>query len=191
MPAWRLSRASMRWLPWPEGADMDKERIAIRPATAADAEAIHDMIRSLARGLGMEDQVSSTPEDLLRFGFGERPVFEALVAEIEHETGHGPLGLSLYFFTFSSWAGKRGVYLQDIFVDPRARGTGLGRRLLAETARRAAEQGAQFMRLAVDRDNQLARDFYLNAGMIHAERDCIYKAWDEAFTALQQSAPGN
>lgn len=166
---------------------MDPAAIVIRPAEAADAPAIHGMIRSLARGLGMEDQVSSTPEDLLRHGFGDQPRFTALIAERDGE----PLGLSLYFFTFSSWAGKRGVYLQDIFVDERARGTGLGKRLLAETARRAAAEGARFMRLAVDRDNQPARDFYLNAGMIHAERDCIYKAWDEAFTALQQSAPGN
>jgi hypothetical protein len=45
------------------------------------------------------------------------------------------------------------------------------------------------MRLAVDRDNRPARDFYRNAGMIHADRDCIYKAWNEAFTALQQSTP--
>lgn len=166
---------------------MSSSAIVIRTAEAADAPAIHGMIRSLARGLGMEDQVSSTPEDLLRHGFGDPPLFSALIAERDGQ----PLGLSLYFFTFSSWAGKRGVYLQDIFVDERARGTGLGQRLLAETARRAAARGAQFMRLAVDRDNHAARDFYRKAGMIHAERDCIYKAWNEAFTALQAALPSD
>jgi len=160
---------------------MAAARITIRPAIAADAPAIHAMIQAMAAGLGMAGQVTSTPQDLLKHGFGDRPAFEALIAE-----GNGqPLGLSLYFFNFSSWAGKRGVYLQDIFVDARTRGTGLGKRLLAETANRAAQQGAEFMRLAVDKDNQAARDFYLDAGMIHAERDCIYKAWNEAFEGLK------
>lgn len=163
---------------------MNASEITIRPAIAADAPAIHSMIQALAAGLGMAGQVTSSPQDLLQHGFGERPAFEALIAERQGQ----PLGLCLYFSSFSSWAGKRGVYLQDIFVDPQARGTGLGRRLLAETARRAAQQGAGFMRLAVDKDNQGARNFYRDAGMIHAERDCIYKAWDEAFAALQNLA---
>lgn len=165
---------------------MNAADITIRPAIAADAPAIHAMIQSLATGLGMAGQVSSKPQDFLQHGFGESPAFEALIAEQDGQ----PRGLSLYFFSFSSWAGKRGVYLQDIFVDARARGTGLGKRLLAETARRAAQRGAEFMRLAVDQDNQAARDFYRNAGMIHAERDCIYKAWNEAFVALQELTPG-
>jgi ribosomal protein S18 acetylase RimI-like enzyme len=162
---------------------MSKPDISIRAATAADAETIHRMIVALAAGMGMAGQVRSKPEDFLRHGFGAQPIFEALLAEREGV----PLGLSLYFSSFSSWNGKRGVYLQDIYVDPAARGTGLGKRLLAETARRAAAQGACFMRLAVDKDNLGARDFYRNAGMVYAERDCIYKAWDEAFEALQDS----
>jgi len=145
------------------------------------------MIRSLAAGMGMEDQVRSTPQDFLRYGFGDQPCFEALIAEQAGQAGQArqAVGLCLYFCTFSSWAGKRGVYVQDIYVDPTVRGTGLGRRLLAETARLAAAEGAAFMRLAVDKDNLSAREFYTNAGMIHAERDCIYKAWNEAFDALQ------
>jgi GNAT superfamily N-acetyltransferase len=165
---------------------MTAPAITIRPAVAADAAAIHAMIQALAAGLGMAEQVSSSPQDFLQHGFGDQPAFEALIAERAGQ----PLGLSLYFFSFSSWAGKRGVYLQDIYVDARARGTGLGQWLLAETARRAAQQGAAFMRLAVDKDNLTARDFYRSAGMIHAERDCIYKAWNEAFEALQRNIPG-
>lgn len=144
------------------------------------------MIVALASGLGMGEQVRSRPEDFLQYGFAGPACFEALLAEQAGE----PLGLCLYFYSFSSWAGKRGVYVQDIYVDPKARGTGLGRRLLAETARLAAKQGAVFMRLAVAKDNQTAKSFYANAGMIRAERDCIYKAWDQAFEALQQT-PGH
>ncbi len=159
------------------------DTIEIRPAAASDAEAIHRMILALADGMGMADQIRSSPEDFRRHGFGDQPVFEALIAERDGVA----MGLCLYFSSFSSWAGKRGVYVQDIYVDQAARGTGLGRRLLAETARRAVAQGAVFMRLAVDKDNRLAREFYAKAGMIHAERDCIYKAWNEAFAALQRT----
>src|SRR5690606_12110781 len=107
--------------------------INIRVATAQDAIHIHTMIKALAEGLGMGEQVSSTPGDFLQHGFGDTPCFEALIAERDGL----PIGLCLYFFTYSSWAGKRGVYLQDIYVDNSARGTGLGRQLLAETAKRA------------------------------------------------------
>jgi len=155
--------------------------ILIRAATPADSARIHSMILSMAADMGMEDQIRSTAQDFLRYGFGDQPCFEALIAERAGQE----VGLCLYFYTFSSWAGKRGVYVQDIYVDRKARGTGLGRRLLAETTRLAAAEGAVFMRLAVDKDNHSAREFYINAGMIHAERDCIYKAWNEAFDALQ------
>jgi GNAT superfamily N-acetyltransferase len=162
--------------------DASKNAIHIREATAEDANDIHSMIKALAEGMGMGEQIRSTPEDFRDYGFGSRPAFEALIAE----RAGTAIGLCLYFYSFSSWAGKRGVYVQDIYVDKSARGTGLGRRLLAETARRAAAQGAAFMRLAVDKDNQSARDFYLNAGMVLAELDLIYKDCNEAFTALQK-----
>ena len=162
------------------------QEIVIRAATAADAGSIHAMIVALASGMGMGEQVRSRPEDFLQYGFTDAPCFEALIAE---QAGVA-LGLCLYFYSFSSWAGKRGVYVQDIYVDQRARGTGLGHRLLAETARLTAGQGAVFMRLAVDKDNHTARKFYANAGLIQAERDCIYKAWGQAFEDLQQT-PGH
>ncbi|MDZ4730393.1 MAG: GNAT family N-acetyltransferase [Xanthomonadales bacterium] len=161
---------------------MNQAAIHIRAASPKDASSIHHMLKALAAGMGMGEQIRSTADDILRYGFGDTRCFEVLIAEIDGL----PIGLCLYFFTYSSWAGKRGVYVQDIYVDERARGTGLGRRLLAETAKLAAEQGAAFMRLAVDKDNQAARDFYAHAGMIYADRDCIYKAWDERFESLQQ-----
>ena len=141
------------------------------------------MVQQLAADIGMADRVTSRPEDFMRYGFGPEACFEALIAERDGE----PLGLCLYFFSFSSWAGRRGVYVQDIFVSRDARGSGLGRRLLAETARRAAQQGAVFLRLAVDRENRPARQFYRLMGMEHADHDCIYKAWDESFEQLMNA----
>lgn len=161
---------------------MSKSEIRIRPAVADDAESIHAMVLALAESTGMADLVRSSPDDFRRYGFAEPKCFEGLIAEREGR----PLGLCLYFFSFSSWFGKRGVYVQDIYVDSAARGTGLGKRLLAETAQRAAEEGAAFMRLAVDKDNHQARAFYEHVGMVQADHDIIYKAWDEDFVALQQ-----
>jgi GNAT superfamily N-acetyltransferase len=158
-------------------------KITIRAATAADAGSIHSMIQAMASDMGMGEQVRSRPEDFLQYGFADPPCFEALIAEQAGEA----LGLCLYFYSFSSWAGKRGVYVQDIYVDQRARGSRLARRLLAETAKLTAAQGAVFMRLAVDKDNHAARSFYANAGLIEAERDCIYKAWGQAFEDLKKS----
>jgi GNAT superfamily N-acetyltransferase len=160
---------------------MSTTEIRIRPAIADDAESIHAMVLALAESTGMAHLVRSTPDDFRRHGFGEPKCFECLIAEQEGKA----MGLCLYFFSFSSWFGKRGVYVQDIFVDPAARGTGLGKRLLAETASRAAEQGAAFMRLAVDKDNRGARAFYEHVGMVHADHDFIYKAWDKDFEALR------
>jgi GNAT superfamily N-acetyltransferase len=163
---------------------MNDNRVLIRSAIAEDAGDIHRMVMALASDIGLEDQVKSRPEDFLKHGFGDTPCFNALLAEQDGEA----VGLCLFFTSFSSWGGKRGVYVQDIYVDKSMRGTGLGQRLLAETARRAAEQGAVFMRLAVDRENQGARKFYAHLGMTHADHDCIYKAWDDAFVALQQGS---
>lgn len=73
-------------------------RIVIRPATADDAETLHAMLRDLARATGLREKIRSTPDDLRRLGFRERPAFRALIAERDGK----PVGLSLYFYNFSS-----------------------------------------------------------------------------------------
>jgi GNAT superfamily N-acetyltransferase len=162
--------------------DQPDSEVIVRAATAADAEAIHAMILLLARDTATGRPVSSTPDDFRRFGFSAAPCFQALLAERRG----APVGLCLYFFSFSSWMGKRGVYVQDLFVDDSERGTGLGRKLIAETARRAGEQGAGFMRLSVDRKNLGAQSFYSKIGMERAEYEVIFKAVDAGFEALKQ-----
>ena len=156
--------------------------LTVRDATARDAECIHRMIQSLARSVGMGQYMRSTVEDIRRFGFSEPPCFHALIAERAGEA----VGLCIYFFSFSSWMGCRGVYVQDLWVDNSQRGNGLGRRLIGETARRAGEQGAAFMRLSVDGENVAAQRFYSNIGLEYADHECIFKAVGERFEALKQ-----
>jgi len=155
--------------------------VRLRLAQARDAATIHRLIQDLARSLGSLEQVSSTPLDFQRAATDPAD-FVALLAE----RGAQAVGLCLYFYSFSSWRGRRGVYVQDIYVADSERGTGLGRRLMAEAARRAAAAGASYLRLAVDRENQAAQDFYRSIGMQQAHRECIFMARGDAFEALQK-----
>ena len=153
----------------------------IRTARAADVEAIHAMIRTMAGDMGMADRIHSQAGDILRYGFSDPPCFHGLIAE----QGARPVGLCLYFFSFSTWMGRRGVYVQDLYVAVTERGTGLGRRLIAETARLAGEQGATYMRLSVDQGNTAAQEFYSRIGMERSRHECIFRATGEQFEALK------
>jgi len=155
--------------------------VTIRPATIDDAADLHAMVIALARDVGASDRAVCSVEDFRRFGFSPNPSFYALIAE---HAGVA-VGLCLYFYSFSSWKGKLGVYVQDLYVSDSQRGTGLGRRLIAETARRAGEHGAVYLRLSVDRSNEAAKVFYSRIGLELAEQECIFKAVHAGFEALK------
>ncbi len=152
----------------------------IRLATEQDVDKLHAMIVSLAKATGLREKVTSRPEDFRRFGSRGQPAFQALIAELGTEA----IGLSLFFYSFSSWRGELGVYVQDLFVDSRARGTGLGRRLIIETARLAKKRGATYLRLSVASDNSAAQAFYRSIGLSMSADECIYQAIGPAFENL-------
>lgn len=160
--------------------------IAIRRATRADAARIHGLVRDLARVLGAERRVGATVADFEREGFGTDPIFEALIAERQGEA----VGLCLFFDSFSSWTGSRGLYVQDLYVADSARGLGLGRRLLAEAAAIVSRRGGCYLRLSVDADNALAQGFYERIGLRRSATERIYQVRDDEFAALAQSAKG-
>lgn len=157
--------------------------VSIRPATERDASLLHGLILRLAAATPAGKDVSSVPEDLARHAAR----FEALIAE----RGGEPVGFCLWFASFSSWRGEPGVYVQDLYVAEDARGTGLGRRLLAETARRARQQGARYLRLSVASHNATARGFYRSTGLAHAEDERIYQAVGETFDRLADGRDGS
>jgi GNAT superfamily N-acetyltransferase len=159
---------------------MNVAGIAIRLATAEDAAKIHGMIVALARATGVRQKVTSKPEHFLRHGTGEAPAFQALIAE----RAGTPLGLCLFFYSFSSWRGELGVYVQDLFVADDARGRGLGRRLIAETIRFARARGATYLRLSVSRENMAAQVFYRSIGMTESADECIYQLAGAEFERL-------
>lgn len=152
----------------------------IRIALRSDAALLHSMVLGLARSTGHEHKVTSTVDDFFYHGFEEPRAFEGLIAE---QAGKA-VGLCLLFYDFSSWRGKLGVYIQDLYVHPSQRGTGLGRRLMVEAARRGRARGADHMRLSVDSENETAHAFYEHIGMTRRRDEYIFQAADQAFQDL-------
>jgi len=159
----------------------------IRRANEADAATIHAFVVELARALGLTDMVASSVADIRDKGFGPDPAFEALIAELAGRA----VGLCLFFESFSTWDGRRGLYVQDIFVAEAARGLGLGRRLLAEAAAISRARGGSYLRLSVGVENDGAQAFYARAGLSWSKTERIYQARGEDFAVLAANAGGD
>src|SRR6476469_10923217 len=108
----------------------------IRPARVDDVPIILELIHDLATYERAPDEVVATEEQLVDVLFGERPVAEVLLA-FENES---PVGFAVYFHNFSTWLGRPGLYLEDLFVKPEKRGKGYGRALLERRAQIAKER---------------------------------------------------
>jgi GNAT superfamily N-acetyltransferase len=154
---------------------------SIRAATAADIPLILELIRALATYEREPDAVKTTEVELLRDGFGKQPCFECLIAE--NEEGEAA-GFALYFYNYSTWRGRAGIHLEDLFVLPRFRGRGIGKALLARVAARAAEQGCVRLQWDVLEWNQTAIDFYQGLGAKFLDEWRIMRVNDEAIRNL-------
>lgn len=160
-----------------------KTDLTLRLASETDADVIHDLICAMAGEMGRAEEVTSRPSDYLKHGFKSQADFNVVLAERSGKA----VGLCLFLYTFSSWRGRRGVYIQDIFVRQTERGMGLAAHLLKETARIAHEEGATFVRLSVDKSNADARAFYHRLGLKHSESECIYMALDGEFDNIRSA----
>jgi GNAT superfamily N-acetyltransferase len=132
----------------------------IRPAHLNDVPIILELIRDLATYERAPDEVVATEEQLMDVLFGERRVAEVLLA-FEAES---PVGFAVYFYNFSTWLGRHGLYLEDLFVRPEKRGKGYGRALLVELAKIARDRGCGRMEWAVLDWNEPAIKFYRALG---------------------------
>ncbi|GAA2843991.1 acetyltransferase (GNAT) family protein [Aminobacter aminovorans] len=157
--------------------------IAIRPATADDSPLLMKAIIGLAAHVGEADGVACTEDDIRRFGFGEKPAFEAVIAEVDGVFA----GMCLFFPVFSTWYGRPGVFVQDLFVDQRFRSLGVGERLLRHVARHCLNGGGVYMRLAVDDDNARAHPFYVRLGFEWTSDQRSYIASGPTFAALSET----
>jgi GNAT superfamily N-acetyltransferase len=132
----------------------------IRPAIAADVPLILSLVRGLAEYERAPEAVIATEEDLLRDGFGPNPFYFCLIAEHKGR----PAGFAFYFFDYSTWIGRPGIYLEDLFVYPELRGLGIGKALLKQVAAIAVEKGCARLKWSVLDWNTPAIDFYRAMG---------------------------
>jgi GNAT superfamily N-acetyltransferase len=153
--------------------------ITIRFAAADDAPVVLRLIRALAAYEKAPEAVVATEEDLARHGFAPERQFEAILAFLDGE----PVGLALFHPRFSTWLGRPGMYLEDLYVAPEARGRGIGRRLMAHLATVAVERGWGRLDFQV-LDWNPARGFYRRLGIEHLGEWLRYGADGEALRRL-------
>ncbi|MEV4438922.1 GNAT family N-acetyltransferase [Streptomyces sp. NPDC049577] len=162
----------------------------IRAATPADVPAVLAMIRELAEYERALDEVRATPGQLHEALFGEGATVHALIAESdenagEEESGGGEVvGFALWFRNFSTWTGTHGVYLEDLYVRPHARGGGHGRALLAELARICVERGYRRFEWSVLDWNAPSIAFYRSLGAEPMDEWTVQRMSGEALQRL-------
>lgn len=140
---------------------------AIRNAAETDVPEILSLIRALAAYERAPDAVKATEADLRNYGFGPDAYFQCLLAEVDGQ----PVGFAFYFFDYSTWVGRPGIYLEDLFVYPEFRGRGIGKALLQRVAAVAVEKGCSRLKWEVLDWNTPAIEFY---GTMGAE---LMKEW--------------
>ena len=158
--------------------------LSIRPGRPDDIARIHAAILALARHVGGEDHVLSSPDDLARHAFGETPHISIEIAEIDGIFA----GMCLHFPIFSTWMGCPGVFVQDLYVEDAFRGKHVGEALLRHVARASLEKGGGYLRLSVDTDNSSAVGFYERLGIRHSGYEQIQKITGDDFVAFCQGS---
>jgi GNAT superfamily N-acetyltransferase len=154
---------------------------AIRPAAETDVPALIGLIKELAAYEREPDAVKITEEQLTELLFGPDPRVYALVAEDQERVA----GMAIYFLNFSTWEGKLGIYLEDLYVSPESRGSGLGKALLQSLAAIAVARDYGRFEWAVLDWNQPALDFYRSLGAVPMDEWTVHRL---AGDALAQAA---
>jgi GNAT superfamily N-acetyltransferase len=163
---------------------MSAEDVQIRQAAEADIPVILSLIRGLAEYEKARPEEVPVDEATLRQSlFGARPQAETLLASIRAEV----VGFALFFHNFSTWHGRHGLYLEDLFVRPDMRGRGVGKALFRELARVAEERGCARLEWAVLDWNQPAIDFYRALGAVPKDEWTIYRLTSEAIRRLAEA----
>jgi GNAT superfamily N-acetyltransferase len=157
----------------------------IRPARAGDVPAIYHLVRDLAEYERSLQHVRATEDDLLQSLTADPPAVFAHVAEHDGEV----VGFALWFLSFSTWEGKHGIYLEDLYVRPDMRGGGHGRALLAGLARICVQRGYRRLEWAVLNWNAPALGFYASLGAVPMDEWSVHRLGGAALRALAAADP--
>lgn len=156
--------------------------LSIRPAVASDAALIFRFIRDLAEYERLEHEVDATEADIAQALFGSNPRVFADIAEWEGE----PAGFALWFYNFSTFRGRHGIYLEDLFVRPELRSKGIGRALLRHLARRCVAEGLARLEWWVLDWNKQALKVYRSIGAIPMNEWTVQRVTGEALQRLAE-----
>jgi GNAT superfamily N-acetyltransferase len=159
------------------------QMLQIREATAADAGLILALVRELAEYEREPEAVKATEQDILRDGFGSRPRFHCVIAEWAGE----PAGFALFFYNYSTWEGRAGLYLEDLYVRPAFRKRGIGKALFNHLAQRAVDENLSRLVWQVLDWNQPAIEFYESIGARHASNWMTMRLTGEALEKLARA----
>ena len=159
-------------------------RIDLRAARRADVPVILAFVRELAEYERLADAVVADAAAFETALFGPRPDAEVVIAEVDGEAA----GFALFFHSFSTFLGQPGLYLEDLFVYPRYRGLGLGKRLMVHLARLAVERGCGRFEWSVLDWNTPAIDFYRRLGATGMDEWTVQRVSGEALRALADAS---
>ncbi|HYN75799.1 MAG TPA: GNAT family N-acetyltransferase [Candidatus Limnocylindria bacterium] len=154
---------------------------SVRPVRPSDVDDIDAMIRELATYERSLDEVKGTADDLRRALCAQQPMLFGHVAEAPDGS---LVGFALWYVTYSTWEGKHGIYLEDLFIRPQHRGTGLGKALLAALAAEATSRGYPRVEWWVLDWNEPAVEFYRSLGAFGMDEWTVYRLTGDALTEL-------
>ena len=155
-------------------------RITVKPATPDDTPLILSFIRELAAYEKLAHEVTATEDQLRQTLFGDRPAAEAVIASLDDE----PVGFAVFFPTYSTFLARPGLYLEDLFVRPAARGAGVGRAVLKYLARLTVERGWGRLEWSVLDWNEPAIAFYKKMGARPMDEWTIFRMTGGALERL-------
>jgi GNAT superfamily N-acetyltransferase len=160
--------------------------LTLRSAVPGDETIIHQLVRELADYERLLHEVRATAEDFARDLFGSHPRVFCDLAEWEGE----PVGFALWFNTYSTFRGRHGLYLEDLYVRPAHRGRGIGKALMAQLARRCGEDGLARLEWAVLDWNAPSIGFYRSLGAQPQDEWTVYRLAGEALERAGDQAEG-
>ncbi|MEE9100699.1 MULTISPECIES: GNAT family N-acetyltransferase [Pseudomonas] len=159
-------------------------RVTLRPAVPDDIPLIIELITELADYERLVHEVKADAQRMHDHLFGPRPYAEVLIGEVDGQ----PQGFALFFHNYSTWLSQPGIYLEDLFVRPAARGAGLGKALLTELARLAVERGCGRLEWSVLDWNEPAIGFYRSLGARPQDEWTVYRLTGDALRELAHKA---
>jgi GNAT superfamily N-acetyltransferase len=154
----------------------------VREATAQDVPVILSFIRDLAEYEKLLHEMQASEEQLAKTLFCEKPVAKVLLAEVQN----APAGFALYFYNYSTFLGKPGIYLEDLFVKPEYRGQGIGKDLLTRLAQTAVQEDCGRLEWRVLDWNEPSIAFYKSLGAVPLDEWTIYSVSGDALQMLGQ-----